>query len=99
MSDTPMFGRYAEIPLAIGFTAPLPRPLLLSALLILLTVPLAGCASGIVKMSSRRVCESAGGTYSGLTCYPNVPKGAEQMCLANGGVYLTSEDYCDIPIR
>ena len=50
-------------------------------------------------MSSRRVCESAGGTYSGLTCYPNVPKGAEQMCLANGGVYLTSEDYCDIPIR
>ena len=52
-----------------------------------------------MKVSSRRVCESAGGTYSGLTCYPNVPKGAEQMCLANGGVYLTSEDYCDIPIR
>ena len=72
--------------------------ILLSALLILLIVPLAGCASGM-KMSSRRVCESAGGTYSSLTCYPNVPKGAEQMCLANGGVYLTSEDYCDIPIR
>jgi hypothetical protein len=51
------------------------------------------------EMSSRRVCESAGGTYSGLTCYPYVPKGAEQMCLANGGVYLTSEDYCDAPIR
>ena len=94
MSDTPTFGRFAEIPVAIGFTVPLPGPLLLSALLILLIVPLAGCASGM-KMSSRRVCESAGGT----TCYPNVPKGAEQMCLANGGVYLTSEDYCNIPIR
>ena len=98
MSNTRTFGRYAEIPVAIGFTVPIPRPLLLSALLILLIVPLAGCASGM-RMSSRRVCESAGGTYSGLTCYPNVPKGAEQMCLANGGVYLTSEDYCDIPIR
>jgi hypothetical protein len=54
MSDTPTFGRYAEIPVAIGFTVPLPRPLLLSALLILLIVPLAGCASGM-KMSSRRV--------------------------------------------
>jgi hypothetical protein len=52
-----------------------------------------------MKMSSKKVCESAGGTYSGLTCYPNVPKGAEQMCLANGGMYLTSEDYCDFPIR
>jgi hypothetical protein len=98
MSDTRTFERYAGIPLAIGFTVPLPRPLLLSALLILLIVPFGGCASGM-KMSSRRVCESAGGTYSGLTCYPNVPKGAEQMCLANGGVYLTSEDYCNIPIR
>ena len=61
MSDTRTFGRYAEIPLAIGFTMPLRRPLLLSALLILLIFPLAGCASGM-KMSSRRVCESAGGT-------------------------------------
>jgi len=98
MNDTPTFGRYAEIPVDISSTVSLPRPLLTIALLVLLIVPLAGCASGM-KMSSRRVCESAGGTYSGLTCYPNVPKGAEQMCLANGGVYLTSEDYCDIPIR
>jgi hypothetical protein len=98
MSATPTFGRYAEMPVDIGFAVPLPPPLLRIALLALLVVPLAGCASGM-KMSSRRVCESAGGTYSGLTCYPNVPKGAEQMCLANGGVYLTSEDYCDIPIR
>jgi hypothetical protein len=94
MSDTPMFGRYA----ALGFTVRFPRLLFRMALLVLLIVPLAGCAPGM-KMSSRRVCESAGGTYSGLTCYPNVPKGAESMCLANGGVYLTSEDYCDIPIR
>jgi hypothetical protein len=35
MSDTPTFERYAGIPLAIGFTVPLPRPLLVSALLIL----------------------------------------------------------------
>jgi hypothetical protein len=98
MKATPTFGRDAEMPVARGFTVPLPRPLLAIALLVLLLVPFSGCAPGM-KMSSRRVCESAGGTYSGLTCYPNVPKGAEQMCLANGGAYLTSEDYCDIPIR
>ena len=74
MSDTPTFGRYAEIPVVIGFTVPLPRPLLLSALLILLIVPLAGCASGM-KMSSRRVRESAGGTYSGLTWLSERPEG------------------------
>jgi len=42
MSDTPTFERYAGIPLAIGFTVPLPRPLLLSALLVLLIVLFGG---------------------------------------------------------
>jgi hypothetical protein len=70
------------------------------ALLVLLIVPLAGCASPSgMKMSSGKICESAGGTYSGLTCYPNTPRGAQQMCMAYGGVYLTSEDYGDVPIR
>lgn len=90
MSDTPTFDLPVKVrPLPVGM-----------ALVVLLIVPLAGCASPSgMKMSSKKVCESAGGTYSGLTCYPNVPKGAEQMCLANGGMYLTSEDYCDFPIR
>jgi hypothetical protein len=88
MSDTPTIDLLGKArPLAAGI-----------ALVVLSIAPLAGCASGM-KMSSKKVCESAGGTYSGLTCYPNVPKGAEQMCLANGGMYLTSEDYCDFPIR
>jgi hypothetical protein len=88
MSDRPTIDLLGKArPLAAGI-----------ALVVLLIAPLAGCASGM-KMSSKKVCESAGGTYSGLTCYPNVPKGAEQMCLANGGMYLTSEDYCDFPIR
>ena len=98
MSDTPTFplGRSPMRDVLVGA-----RPSLVPiALVVLLIAPLAGCASPSgMKMSSKKVCESAGGTYSGLTCYPNVPKGAEQMCLANGGMYLTSEDYCDFPIR
>jgi hypothetical protein len=90
MSDTPTFDLLVKVrPLPVGI-----------ALVVLLIAPLAGCTSPSgMKMSSKKVCESAGGTYSGLTCYPNVPKGAEQMCLAHGGMYLTSEDYCDFPIR
>jgi hypothetical protein len=66
--------------------------------LLLLAVVVSGC-SGRLALSSRRACEAAGGTYSGLTCYPNIPAGAEAMCMANGGVFLAGEDYCDIPIR
>ena len=68
------------------------------AALMLLAVVLPACG-GKLALSNRRACEAAGGTYSGLTCYPNVPAGAEAMCMANGGVFLAGEDYCDIPIR
>lgn len=68
------------------------------AVLMLLAVVLPACSSRLA-LSSRRACEAAGGTYSGLTCYPNIRAGAEAMCMANGGVFLAGEDYCDIPIR
>ena len=98
MSDTSILplGRSPMRDVLVGARPSLVR----IALVVLLIVPLAGCASPSgMKMSSKKVCESAGGTYSGLTCYPNIPKGAEQMCLAHGGMYLASEDYCDFPIR
>ena len=76
-----------------------PRPWLPRiAALMLLAVILPACSARLT-LSSRRACEAAGGTYSSLTCYPNIPAGAEAMCMANGGVFLAGEDYCDIPIR
>ena len=64
----------------------------------MLVLPLAACASS-GKISSKTLCESAGGTYSGKTCNPKDTKSAEQMCQAHGGVYLTGEDFCDIPYK
>ncbi len=74
------------------------RRLVRIGLILVFAVPIAGCTPGL-KLNSRRTCESAGGTYTGLTCHPNIPAGAEQMCMANGGVFLAGEDYCDIPFR
>ena len=98
MGDTPTFPPSGSAMRDLLVQArPLPVRI---ALVVLLIVPLAGCASPSgMRMSTKKLCGSAGGTYSGLTCYPSVPRGAEQMCLANGGMYLTSADYCDIPIR
>ena len=67
------------------------------ALVVMLALPLAACASG--KMSSQKLCENAGGKYVGKTCNPGTSKTAVQMCQAHGGVYLEGEDVCDIPYR
>lgn len=66
------------------------------AVVSMLVLPLAACASS-GKISSKKLCEASGGSYAGRTCNPKDTKTAEQMCQAHGGVYLTGEDFCDIP--
>jgi hypothetical protein len=69
------------------------------ALTSVLALPLVGCSSsGGSKISSRRLCESAGGVYSGNTCNPGSSKKAAEMCAANGGIYLDGEDTCRMPV-
>ncbi len=65
------------------------------ALVCLLAVQIAGCASS--KMTSKRLCESTGGTYSGGACNPGKAMKAEEMCMEAGGVYRAGEDTCELP--
>jgi hypothetical protein len=61
----------------------------------LLLLSLSACTGG-VKLSSRTMCEAAGGAYAGRTCNQSSasPRTAQQMCDAHGGVYLAGEDVC-----
>ena len=74
----------------------------------MLFLPLIACSTGSggapssagaprMKMSSKKLCESAGGTYAGKVCTPGAPRNAEAICQAQGGIYLAGEDNCDIP--
>jgi len=54
-------------------------------------------SSSRMKMSTKKLCEGAGGTYVGGTCNPGSSKNAEAICQAHGGIYLAGEDNCDIP--
>jgi hypothetical protein len=65
----------------------------LLALVCLLAVQLAACAGG-TTISSKRLCEGAGGTYAGGACNPGKAMKAEEMCQFHGGVYNPSTDTC-----
>ena len=71
------------------------------ALVALFAVSAAACSStdssGSVKISSKALCENAGGKYSQGTCMPGSPKKADVMCQGFGGIFLTDEDLCHIP--
>jgi hypothetical protein len=65
----------------------------------ILALPLVGCSSsGGLKISSQKLCEAAGGQYSGHTCNPGSTKSAADMCAAHGGIYLDGEDTCRMPV-
>ncbi len=74
------------------------KMLMTTAAVALLALPLAAC-SPTIKVRSSRMCQAAGGTYSGNTCNPGTPnvKTAKQMCDAHGGVYDTVLDMCEMP--
>jgi len=58
----------------------------------------AGCSGSSVQLSSKRMCEAAGGTYVGTTCNPGSPnpRTAQQMCAAHGGTYVADLDSCEV---
>jgi hypothetical protein len=74
------------------------KTLVMTAVTLVLALPLAACSSS-VRLSSRKMCEASGGTYSGNTCNPapaGSQKTATQMCQAHGGVYITALDMCEV---
>ncbi len=66
------------------------------ALVCLLVVQLAGCAAG-TKITSKRLCEGAGGTYAAGACKPGKEMKAVEMCQANSGNYNYGTDTCELP--
>jgi len=73
------------------------KMLMTTAMVALLALPLAACSSSM-RLKSARMCQAAGGTYSGNTCNPGTPnaKSATQMCMAHGGVYIGALDMCEM---
>lgn len=64
----------------------------------LAALPLGGCSSSSVQLSSKRMCEAVGGTYAGTTCNPGATnqRTAKQMCDAHGGTYMADLDVCEM---
>ena len=73
------------------------KMLMTTAMVALLALPITACSSSF-RLQSAKMCQAAGGTYSGNTCNPGTPnaKTATQMCQAHGGVYITALDVCEI---
>ena len=65
-----------------------------------LGLSLAACSSSSsTKLSTKALCENAGGRYAQGVCQPGTAKKAEEMCLGFGGIYMTDEDLCHVPTR
>ena len=73
------------------------KMLMTTAIVALLALPLAAC-SGTMRLKSARMCQAAGGTYSGNMCNPGTPnaKSAAQMCQAHSGTYIIALDMCEM---
>jgi len=73
------------------------KMLVTTAMVALLALPLAACSSSL-RLKSSRMCQAAGGTYSGNTCNPGTPnaRSATQMCQAHDGTYLPGLDMCEM---
>jgi hypothetical protein len=59
---------------------------------------IAACSSS-TKLSTKALCENAGGRYAQGVCQPGTAKKAEEMCLGFGGIYMTDEDLCHVKDR
>jgi hypothetical protein len=65
---------------------------------VLMALALAACSSaGKAKLSSKALCENAGGRYAQGVCQPGTARKAADMCQGFGGLYLVNEDLCHIP--
>jgi hypothetical protein len=68
-----------------------------AAVALIAAFALGACSSsGSVKLSSKALCENAGGKYVGKTCQPGTAKSAAEMCQGYGGFFLVDEDFCHI---
>jgi len=77
----------------------LTRSTLVATLLALAFGACASSGAGTAKISSKALCENAGGKYVQGTCHPGSAKQAKDMCLGYGGLFLVDEDLCHIPIK
>jgi hypothetical protein len=61
----------------------------------------AACSSGggTAKVSSKALCENAGGRYAQGTCQPGTAKKANEMCEGFGGIFFVQEDLCHITTK
>jgi len=77
------------------------RRLVGATLGVALALSLGACAQSTksTKLSSKALCENAGGKYAQGVCQPGTAKKAEEMCLGYGGLYLVDEDLCHVPIK
>jgi len=71
------------------------------ALAVALVFPLAGCATGKVRMSMQKSCQAHGGTWSQAqeTCTPAPGQAARQakaICADQGGEYIPGGT-CELP--
>jgi hypothetical protein len=67
-----------------------------------LTLPLASCASGKLRLSSAKMCQANGGTYdtSKQTCsYTASTLSAKQTCEMHGGYYDPDAQVCQIGVE
>jgi hypothetical protein len=65
---------------------------------VLMALALGACSSaGKAKLSSKSLCENAGGRYAQGVCQPGTARKAADMCQGFGGLYLVNEDLCHIP--
>lgn len=68
------------------------------ALMVGLSLSLGAC-SGKLRLSSKRMCEAHGGTYSAQQqhcTYTQKTLSAKAVCEQQGGYYLPAEQYCEI---
>ena len=68
----------------------------------LVGLSLSGCASGKLRISGQKMCESEGGTYNQTQkhcTYPTQPRSAQASCEAKGGHYDTAADVCEIGLE
>ena len=64
---------------------------------LLAALALGSCSSsGTVKLSSKALCENAGGKYANGMCQPGSAKSAREMCVGYGGFFAVDEDLCHI---
>lgn len=68
------------------------------ALIVGLSLALVACG-GKLRLSSKRMCEAHGGTYSAQQqhcTYTQKTLSAKTICEQQGGYYLPAEQYCEI---